>query len=427
MDLKLIIAKHAIAKEELLGEDERLVFDEEESSVSDNVPPDVEEFREIVNRKNSEFAPSGLRGSPESPSSPGNISRNYGSIKDKRGQASLFDTVLNGLQGADPGEDLDPDSDEDPDEDLRLAAQDLGFRRPGQKKRSRSKPAKHKLPEATANPASPANLIEIDGDWDLAEEAPESILNVPSTRQPRNSLPVQTSISPNRFTQPVLQCGNHHSKAFTSSNPPERHGRSLTIQQTTSKLSACYESSEFRSVSVSNSRVRDLIRLEKKLTKEFINKEQELISSFVNSQPDLFGQYRSLQEQLDRIRKELNIYVLSTGTQCSLIASPLELRRTSNPSALNTLSDFATSARNPLEEIRDEDEMELLSKVFDNDKVLQSISLKDKLQIVKSLRGHKKEQCRDMCPHLLRVLKIKWRCRGTLYPIRNILIKSLDT
>ena len=416
VDLKLIIAKHSIIKEDLIDQKEHLIIDDEESSVSDNIPPDVEEFKELINKKTFEFKPNNNQSSPESPSSPAMPNQTNKKIQQK----SLFENVFNELQAKPPDSDSDPDS----DESSELEAQDQGFKVPVNKKKTQPRPSNTKPSDPTAGLY---NSNEINEDWEVAAEDPESILNPFLKQNPKKSLPVQTSISPHRFSQNILHPGNKPSKSFFQSNPSESPNKSYTIQQTTTKLSSSFESSEFRSVSTSNSKVQELIKLEKKLTIEFNNKEKEFISSLINSQPDLFGQYKNLKDQLEKIRKELNIYVLSTGIQCNLISSTLEIRKTSNPSVLNTLSDFANSARNPLEEIKDEDEVELLNKVFDNEKVLQSISLKDKIQIVKSLKGHKRQQCREMCPHLLRVLKIKWRCRGILYPVRNILMKSLDT
>ena len=72
------------------------------------------------------------------------------------------------------------------------------------------------------------------------------------------------------------------------------------------------------------------------------------------------------------------------------------------------------------------DNKELLLNVFENEEQIALLSVKEKIEIARSLKGHKKENCKQMCPHLLRVMRIRWKSKGVPYPIKKLLFKSID-
>jgi hypothetical protein len=445
VDLEIIIAKHAIAKEDLSDKNEEMIINERESSVSENEPPDAEEFQEIINQKNFDFPVLDKKDFKKN-----NFETFWESKKDMVLENSKKDVFLENSK-KDPGienknqqtsekkrkitkkiiesfvSDPPESSQESEDSSEILQNPNLSHKKPFKKSSKKGKILRKGKETETGD------IFESQVSWieDSESFEPDSILSFAgvSLKNPvQKSYPAQTSFNPSHLNQSLqdpLQSPPKKSFFTNSSNfsPSSESNTKVSLKFNSGQVSYSFKSRETRSKPF-ESKVKELQHLEKKLTKDFNKKEQEFIKSLINDQPDLFSQYKNLKEKLENIRKELNIYVLSTGVQCSLIENVPELKK--NIQGQLGLSDFANSARNPFEELREEDEKELLARVFENEKGIFGLSLKDKALIVKSVKGHKKEQCREMCPHLLRVLKIKWRCRGTLYPVRNILMKSED-
>lgn len=66
-------------------------------------------------------------------------------------------------------------------------------------------------------------------------------------------------------------------------------------------------------------------------------------------------------------------------------------------------------------EVRD-----LVSKVFANPAELYALPLKLQMELAKSLKGHEKLLCSEMCMHLQRVINFKRKYKGKLYPVKVI-------
>ena len=63
---------------------------------------------------------------------------------------------------------------------------------------------------------------------------------------------------------------------------------------------------------------------------------------------------------------------------------------------------------------------DLISKIFENSIEFDNLPIKSKLEIAKSLKGHNNNKCSEMCEHLKRAMRIKFKYRGKRYPIKVI-------
>lgn len=426
IDVGMLISKYGIVKEDFEDSKEKVLLNDTDSSVSDNEPPDAEEFEELI-RESKQKMKEGVKipanFKPKMPDF-NKIFENHGKteeIRDKSDEVQRKNTKkITKNFGFE--ENL-----EEADERVNENEFQVNKTRKGSKKVTQKSLNK----DQNSSSSSLSELTIKEEQASTFKSSHRASLKPNKTK--RNSKIKTRNISQNaeitEESEPSISSLINPSafQSFTTKLQSSDTVKITTKTAQTRVFSSTLQVTEnFPSKKTSNVRVQELVRLEKKLTIDLERKEKEFVNTFVNEQGNLFCQYKNLKNELERIRKELNIQILSTGVQCNLLeGEKLELLVEGIKGKNGECG--IECAKNPLEVLEgDEDARLLLESVFENEKALNGLSLSDKLQIVKSLKGHKKEKCKEMCPHLLRVLKIKWKSKGALYPLRNILIKSVD-
>ena len=127
--------------------------------------------------------------------------------------------------------------------------------------------------------------------------------------------------------------------------------------------------------------------------------EEEWMSTLTSDQRKSYSFYK---EKLDEY-KRVNVSLCSKAVQCLLLQDSSE----------KTLSGFEIMRQQP--QIK-----ELLSKVFESPEEIDRMPVKLKIELGRSLKGHERQQCAEMCIHLQRVMKLKRKHNGKLYPVKII-------
>ena len=187
-----------------------------------------------------------------------------------------------------------------------------------------------------------------------------------------------------------------------------------------------------------NNEIEELLKLEKEFNSSQQNFENQLIKSLNPEQLNLYKKYKQILEDLENIRKQIGIIVNSKGIQCifdnnqslSGVKNKLfDKNRSVDVDLLSKTSDnkFFNSKIDPLETFQNNtDAKTLLNSVFDGESQLKLLSIKNKQEIANILKSHIQEKCKEICPHFLRVMKIKWKTRGIPYPLKNVLMRSME-
>ena len=424
IDVGVLISKYGIVKEEFEDSKEKSLMNERDSSVSDNAPPDAEEFEELIRESKEKMKEPGRVPANFKPKGPdfnkmfenfGKTEEIQGKTEDIRGKNSKKTTKNLGFEES--GEELGSFK-ETRSNQIRKGAKKITMNSMIKDQNSSSSSLSEELIKKEDQGSHRPSLIQNKAHRNSKVKSRNKSQHAEISEQPESR--ISSSINPSTF---------HSFSTKLESSDTVKTAQTRVFSSTVQVTETFFPSKNNKKTS--SVRVQELVRLEKKLTIDLERKEREFVTTFLNDQGSLFCQYKNLKNELERIRKELNIHLLSTGVQCNLLeGDKLEVvaEGGNKQKKQGKNAEWGIEGeKDPLEGIEgDEDARMLLESVFENDKALKGLSLTDKLQIVKSLKGHKKEKCKEMCPHLLRVLKIKWKSKGALYPIRNILMKSVD-
>lgn len=178
-----------------------------------------------------------------------------------------------------------------------------------------------------------------------------------------------------------------------------------------------------------NEEVEELKKKEEEIRINLERAESSFLGALNEEGKTLYDRYNNLTNELNDIKALLNLKMKSIGIQCifdrgeALITKSAEHMSGIDTKYMRKFVD-GKSIYDPLDELKNNMEAQkILTTMFDNQTQIEMLSLKDKQEIVNSLKGHQVDKCKDLCPHLLRVLKIKWRVRNTPYPIKKIVLK----
>lgn len=213
-----------------------------------------------------------------------------------------------------------------------------------------------------------------------------------------------------------------HSK--TGQNWPPSNKTSISLQETYKEPLELYQ----KELDLLLKQEKDLLSLQ--------NQKQTIFTqSFQPKQAETYTQLAEHTSDLEKIRKKIQNLVNSKGIQCcfgenqsfsSIIRTncdkslPDDMFSPSKPRFSS-----ADSKKNLFESMKSNaDARNLLKTVFKDEETFDMLPEHTKIEILKSLQGHTSIKCQEMCPHLLRVMRFKWKVRGTPYPIRTILLKS---
>lgn len=179
-----------------------------------------------------------------------------------------------------------------------------------------------------------------------------------------------------------------------------------------------------------NQEVDDLKNKENDILASIEKTENEIKNTLNEEGQTLFERYKDLSNELKNIRILLNMNMKSIGVQCifdkddTLIMKINEKAPFINTNNIKKIVDWKSTC-DPLEVLKgNEGVQKILNTMFDSQTQIDMLSVREKQEIINSLKGHQINKCKDMCPHLQRVMRIKWRARGTPYPMKNIVMKS---
>lgn len=435
IDVDILISKYGIEKGDAEDSNEKMVLDDSDSSVSDNIPPDAEEFDEMIKEN--------LRGMKETPNLPPHLIKKKNEFsKIFAGSREVFENSGEIFENSGKKEESGKNFLKKVTKKFEYVENEEDSESSGEPHQAKVQKTRQRLKHSTKK-SSKKELDSFDNSLSKESIKEEFISTIQSSH--RSSIKPSkghrnSNIKYRNMSQNVEISDQDLDNMKDSAHPPSIQSYSTKVESSnivkittktakTRVFSSTLQVTEtFPSNKANNSKVQELFKLQKKLTIDLEKKEKEFVNTFVNEQTNLFCQYKNLKNELEKVRKELNIEILSTGIQCCLLDDNREIFAGCVKRGKNSGQGVGVEAgKDPFEEIKDdEDAKVLLGTVFDNNKALQGLSLSDKMQIVKSLKGHKLDKCKEMCPHLLRVLKIKWKSKGALYPIRNIMMKSVD-
>ena len=220
---------------------------------------------------------------------------------------------------------------------------------------------------------------------------------------------------------------------FLSDIVRNNNAQRLDSERKTPALS--YEEDKEEDSAVLSGELQRLLQLEKEINNSKNLNEKTLVTSFKPEQQSLFENNEKFRIELEKVKKLINLLVNSKKTQCCLYdpktidmkgqtidmgitssfqSSDIKLYKSGSKIDVLAALDGNTDAKN------------LLKSIFKDDSQIEALPLQRKIELLKSLQGHKDSKCKEMCPHLLRVMRIKWKIKGQPYPIRNILLRSVE-
>jgi hypothetical protein len=443
IDVELLTSRYMIKKDQLDDENDIVLVEENESDVSDNESPEIEALEIIKKSKPSLSSPNHPkphRNTSKSPASPSPIVPQPKVLSNNSSQINYTINVQddNHIQTVNATEQEDNDytnqEDEEESEYYENTDQDLDSEshKLTQKKKTQKKMIKKPEKKNELNPKNSSLTSNKNKSFKVSRNIKDEIEQYDDL-----DFPSHTQLDSNLITKkPKIPAGKFSEKtSFKKEGGVLRQTFTPNSEYKLERTSGPKLKSHPEYQLNNDESLQKLIKLEQDLSSE-VKSSEKLLLSYLSSEEFLsYEKYKQLTAELADTRKLLNVYLYTKSVQC-MFNEAERFSSLTQKSSYNQTPDFQSkisdaayfkSKIDPLQSLKsDPDNMVVLKTVFESETQIDGLSLKEKLEIVKSLKGHKSSRCGELCPHLLRVMRIKWKSKGVPYPIKNILIKSVE-